>query len=397
MSLPLEGEIRETRPASVPVPLTPSIILALVLCEPGGDPPAGSTPAEQEGSEEGSRIEVAILDVHGLDGGRFGAALSLRAPGLIVRDHAPHEPLPTEPHVFVHIEPTRGDPASYKLLFLVSDGRAYERTIEVEPADAERIVASHLANLVQAIESGTIAPDREGVTVQDVLPEQESPSDDEDAAPGDSQAPVAASPSPAEGWDEHSSRSVDVAIHSRLLAGVGLGAPNDVDRFIGWGGAFGSMVRFANGAALLLDGRFLTRREIDGFRMRRIRVAIGGGWVHRRDSLEVVTTLAATVEPWWVSERRRRQGFVDRDAVPLLGGALAVAPGWYLRPPRRGVALRLGLRLELAASTLANRFGTVRVAVDEGAERRSLFRAGGVEILAGIDFALWLGAAFAAR
>ena len=81
-----------------------------------------------------------------------------------LRLRIPHVPLadfPADEGLTLYVIVT-GAPGRYRIDAIVSDGRAYQRRVDVDADLASRAIASELAILVQGIEEGTVKPTREG-------------------------------------------------------------------------------------------------------------------------------------------------------------------------------------------------------------------------------------------
>jgi hypothetical protein len=102
-----------------------------------------------------------------------------------------------------------------------------------------------------------------------------------------------------------------------------------------------------------------------------------------------------TVEPWALSEGGSRAtlmlGTTSASRRPLLGGLVRVSPAVRIRLRKeRPLYLRLGPKLELAGSFVPE-YGarTVDIAREDRERVRSVMRLGGLELVAGLELALW--------
>jgi hypothetical protein len=261
-----------------------------------------------------------------------------------------------------------------KLQFIVSDRRAYSRTVDAVGDDAARAIASAIANTVAAIEAGSVEPEATGVPLPE--PPQEAtapePTPTPVAAPAVQPQPVAPPPvlEPV-AW-------IGVGLGGVIAFGVG--PPNDLQGVVGGGGL--GQLRFLHRtgatAALQLRGLALARDDVV---LSRLRVAVTAGYAWQRSRFDLVTEAGVTVEPVWTGSFDLAPPLGGpRTPAPLVGGRLAVSPG-YLVWSRDRTALRVGLELDLAQSVEARTpAGAVQIlrASDEGLE--PFMRAGGFEL-----------------
>ena len=311
-----------------------------------------------------------------LDHAAFEAEARLRLPELRwrVADGEPDLACVGRIHAYVELRAEADD--RWQLSLIWSDGRAWYRTIEAEPDQAARALASALANLFVAIEESSVTADAENVTLPGQLAESESESESATASEP-SEPPPASEPS-------------EVVTASRLLfelgprldgvAVIGLG-PGPGLR--GGAGGFGLDVRMPDGLAFGLALRTTTIRAAD-VSLTRVRVGLGLGVISRIGRFELPVMFAGHVEPWVV---RRSGAVVGLEQPPLIGGDMRAAPGvaWTAGP----IAMRLGLALGLAF-TFEAAPGALSAAVSLDASSDPILRAGGVELSAGVELGVWI-------
>ena len=353
--------------------------------------PASSQPSPTKPSSPA--VEVLRLRAADVDLERLRGELALRLQRARIVDHA-SEPQTAAETFFVFVDLRRhGDVASaYTLTIVASDGRAYDRTIAADPDssrdDVTRLLAGNIANLVSAIEAGTVRADREDVEV----PPGEAPPPSCPECP----TPVVTPPPVCEAESPAPPRPVPLLELGVVMApGVvlGLGQPIHTDRFAGIGGELGVALRHRSGALVELDARFVGRPLADVARLLRGRFALAAGYAWRwHDSFELAAAGAFTVEPWSVRASGDRAGFADpsgsrRVQRPLLGGALRLSAG-HLFETTRGVKVRVGPRLELGASSAPGDGGRVVELLDQSL--RPIGRIGGIELSLGLDVVVWI-------
>jgi hypothetical protein len=270
---------------------------------------------------------------------------------------------------------------------VLPDGRAYRRAVTTDDVSAARAVASAVSHLVAAIEADTAAPDRRDAVVP--LARHEPKVVSKPAPPPKPSAkPSAPPPRPA--------RRGAIDVLARVGALVGLASPGASERWAG-GGGLALELRGRTGALGTLDLRALASRS-SGATLGRARVALGGGWQLVRGAFVLGTTLAFTVEPWWLRRDGERADLYGetgtrRRPTPLLGLVAAIAPGAVIVVPARTAALRIGGRIELAGSGsfVGGRFGVPRV-IESPVDPVTRLRAGGLELAIGLELGVRFGA-----
>ena len=355
-----------------------TIVAALFAAPTGPGPgersqPNAGRPPERDGGS--TYIETIVLDVEGIDAAAFRDAAMLRLPGRQLAWSGAGVRAQVRFFAYLQLRPARD--GGIALALILSDGRYYHRTIAGGQQLAPRAVASDLANLVAGIEEGRFEPDAEGVPLPDTVPQPTPPS---------------ASQPPAR--PKQRIRRPEVGL--LLAPGVLIGLPPTLPAaFGGGGGGVEVGVRWPQGPYAALALRAIGQRT-SNVGLARFRVAGIGGYVWRRDALELVVSAGFGAEPLVVlrnggSQPLSRARGRDREVELLLGGHLRVAPAYRIVWPDGPVAgLRLGPVVELGASALAGRGGGIgRIASDDSETSEVLFRAGGLELWAGLDLGVW--------
>ncbi len=323
-----------------------------------------------------------VIQHLGLDVEGFTAALRLRLPTHpLIAVKGPR------PKLFDFVIIDRVSPERTDISLITHEGAAYDRRIEVEEAQMVRTVASTLATLVSSIEAGDVLPDRTSVPI----PPPPQPQPQPPPAPKATPKPTPVAPVPAPPPRLELSPTVDGA------AIVGVAPQTGASSLAAGGGQLGIDARWRNGTVATLGVR-AAGRAAGGLSLVRVRIAVGAGYAARWTNFELVSTAAATIEPWTVaqgSERARLElGRRAAATYPLVGGLIRVSPGVRLVPRGRSeITLRLGARIEAAGSFVTQ--DGARTA-DVGAERTTgvrtpLLRAGGFELAIGFELAAWFG------
>lgn len=370
-----------------------SLLLSLassLVAAPRPRPAEPAPSAEVETAEP--RLERGVLRVEQIDRAAFVEALALRVPHL--RLEAMGEgtaPSPDESVAFVDLRPA-GAPAEdgtrrFVLTIVVSDGRAFDREVDVGADETEptRLLASTVANLLLAIEAGTVRADRDDVPLPTLEP---APPPCECPPPSCPPTDQPSETGPAEPTPAPASR-LELAPVVAVSSVLGLGAPALADRFAAAGGAAGLHARLRRGAFFGTELRLSGRGHASGPRLLRLRVALGAGYRLRRGPLSLDASLWGTVEPWWV-----RGAPVDPPPRPLWGLAARVSPAlWIPELGDRPLALRVGPVVELATSGSFGEEGAVAgsVVIRDGAGALGRLRVGGLELTTGLSASLWFG------
>lgn len=372
------------------------LLVVLALLGPAKSPSsAAAAPAPTRADVSVSAVR---LRVEGTDLEALSDALALRLPKvrLVVHDREPLDLAPTQTAVFVDIRPASGAKGSFALTLVVTDGRAYDRTVATagadSPDDVRRLLATNIANLVAGIEAGTVRADRENVPIPPPPVAKPCPTcppaEPVVCPPGTTVGDTTPPPIPPP--------PLEVGFDVAGAAVLGLGQPDDADRFVGAGGGAGVRLRHRSGFVVHLDARVLGRGSDYGHNILRTRVGVGLGYVWRRNAFELETTAAFVVEPWSL----RADGSKDALATPaaeatkpgpLLGGVLRIAPGFRIqRSP--DLALRVGPRLELASgATLGDGGRVAELDVIDNGRLTAIGRVGGVELSLGAEVVVWFG------
>lgn len=302
-------------------------------------------------------------------------ALRVRVPSLaLVRQGSE---LPEGDGLRAYVELRRTSPAQVQVSVILSDGRAYFRTVDVEADDAARPIAAALALLIAAIEDDSVAPDERDVPVPPAI-----------AAPAPAPAPVKCPevpvcPEAPRVEPPPPPPSVELAPVLRTGAAFGLGPLPGVR-----GATFGLGldVRWRRGAIVAVDAQAIAT-ALDGLPLARARVAVGGGYGLRRGAFELPIVGMVGAEWWGVpgaGEVVRRTAGGPR---PLIGGGLRLSPGVFARVG--GAWLRAGARVELWASGEPTSVGLRQPVIGRpgGAPWMAV---GGAELSLGLELAVWL-------
>lgn len=362
------------------------MIVALAYDAPGPDPVSEPPTVDSRAAH----LQALQIESGPIDAARLREALALRLPGVRLSSRGD----PIDASSFRgDLELARVLGASHlKMTLVVSDGRAFDRTLELEDGESAeeqaRVVARSAANWVVAIEAGELEPDRADVPLPVTVPCPcpEPPRVEEPSLHRESSVPAAPESAPSSaargatyGWD----------LGFGLLLGtrVGLGPPRDVDRWTDWGGGVGLRVRAPRGWALGVDVATGYRSHPIGAHIVRTRVQVGGGAVWRPTAgFEVETLALLFVEPWIV--RAPAVGALGR-VPPALGAGARLALGYRGTASHR-LAYRLGMWTSLTGAGVV----TSGAAVAKISARRSngevpLFRIGGLELAGGMEAWLW--------
>jgi len=337
-----------------------------------------------------AQLEQLAVASGPIDSNVLTEELELRLPHVeIVAAGVPTAPRPVA--LRAHLE-LRGsaDVDAVDLTLVTSDGRAYDRRIpfegETDPRERTRVVARTLANLVFAIQQGKVTADRENVE----LPQPQSPpcpvvSEPSVVAPPEPPAAVCApTPPQAPASTVAPVRRTELGLRGGIVAGLGLGPPSDVDRFLGWGGELDLRVRTPKGLLVTLAVRGLQRGHDAAVRLMRWRIAAGVGYVFRPMGdapFELEASASVFVEPWSVL------GAALPSVPPLVGGLARCGLGYRWRG--RAVSGRAGLYAGLGLGGVPRGAAVAKVSLAEGDATEALFRVGGAELEGGIEGVVW--------
>lgn len=336
-------------------------------------------------------VSVVIVEAPGFDETLMDA-LALRLPGRTLIDEDASRPEGGLVYARLEVDVE----GLLHITLITDDGRAFDRELEVEPDQRTRVAASALANLLFSVESGDVQPDR----VQVEIP----PSPDEGPAPAKGPAATPRSETPVSRPVEQAPDlpRFELSAVAYAAALLGLAPSTQADVFAGGGAGLGVELRVRGGALAMLGLRAAGRTEA-GVRLARIRIAAGAGYAWRWKHAELLLSGALTIEPWLLRREGGPPPLVrdgrDRPPRPLLGAMVRLSPGWMVRPGAGTIALRVGPRLELAGSFLVDdgiKTADVLIAREDGTTRAG-FRLGGIELVGGIEVAVWFPLAKSSR
>lgn len=339
-----------------------------------------AAPAEEPTGATSTAIEIVVVDSASVDT-VLRDELALRVPGRTIVESSAVVDVP--PSRFAWVGVSRREPAGAQLEIVLSDGRAYARWVEAPPLQIGRALAGALANMLDAIEHGTLVADRTGVAIP--LAEPTAPPTVE---PAPAPAPVVARPA-APTKDEAPRWWIGPRIGGGVLLGVG--PPLDLQGLVAGHGAIGVDALHRRGGTVGLDLRAGARTASD-VQLVRVRVAITGGWTYTKRRFALGLRGGVSIEPVIARGTSLDLGDDARTVArpgPLVGALVGVTPGvvWWSAKQRMG--LRAGVDLELAGSVEPRRgWGVVRL-VPADPEASSLARAGGIELAIGAVVGGW--------
>lgn len=288
----------------------------------------------------------------------------------------------------VSVRVAAAEPERAALTIIVSDGRAFDRSIDlsgIEPGQGPRMIATNIANIVTGIEAGTVEADRDAVPLP--IAAQECP-----ACPPVKTAPLCPEPAPrtAKANREAQPATHAIGISAGLPLVVGIAAPSDADRFAAFGIELGISARLRRGATFGVGYRLAGRRNTAEVGVLRNRVLLGAGYTLRRGAFELTTMLMGTIEPWMVRMQGERATFanIGREQA-LIGLSAHVAPGirWPMRDRRRSIVLTPFVELAASASPTDD-FSIPQIALP--GDEASRIRVGGVELVTGLATRVWI-------
>lgn len=364
----------------MPCPLI--IVVALALASPAVEGPAAVPPAVER-----QPVRAVLLRPTRLDANVLREALELRSPQRTIAG-PPWPDSPSERFGLFAVVTVASTEEAVTVTVVLSDGRAYYRTLEGSPDDAPRVAASTIANLLAAIEEDELPPDEEDVPLpleQDPPPEPTPPLAPAPALPPPATTPPKPAPPPPR------ADPLELEALAAGTLGTALGPPAPAG-FMGGGGLLGLALRWPRGALVSLAVRSHWHRP-EPLTVGRTRLSVGGGFAWRRNRFELRTTLALDVEPWGVRRSGSREPVrdsagVSRERGLQLGGHLRLTPAWRI-PLRSDLALRVGPRIELGGSTLAQTPGVARLLVSDSTGAPTVItRVGGLELCAGFELGL---------
>lgn len=376
----------------MPAALNRAPVSMLSRCFLWGAVLAAAAPAEDTNTPVGS-TSLAVLRVGSgpIEDALLRDELALRLPDVALWSHEEEPPVDATGMLTAYLELRPSAQAGrLEMTLVVSDGRAFDRRVELEadqPAlEHARTIARAVSNLVFAVEAGEVMADRDDVLLPAVAPlpcpkpvalvtavEKVDPP---------AKAVVAPAVVPA-----NATRRWDMGGGVALGARFGLGPPHDADRFTDANGGVRLRVRAPRG--WMLGGDFILggRGHVAGPRLMRYRVQLGAGYVWRpRGAAEVEAMGAFVFEPWQVISTAPALGRLP----PALGGVVRLAVGYRWAPPRGSVALRLGMWADYSLTAVPESGAMVaKVSVADGRTSYPLFRVGGSEVSGGLELLLW--------
>jgi len=351
---------------------------------------ATASPEERSGppaidQAQGQPVAAVLLRTRGIDEAALLDALQLRSPQRALA--VPPWPLkPRARYDLFAVATVVLARDALSVTVVLSDGRAYYRTLPSSGEGAPREAASTVANLLAAIEEDALPPDEQDVPLppeQEPEPEPEPPPD---VAPEPEPEPP---PKPARpSKPPPSTPPPELEVLAAGAVGVALGPPAPAG-FAGGGAALGLELRLPAAAVLSLAVRSHGHRA-DGLTVVRTRVSAGAGVAWRRGRFELRSVVALDVEPWGVRRSGTRQPVAypdgeERRRGVQLGGHVRVVPALRV-PVGPRAALRVGPALELGGSVLAQDAGVARLLVPTGEGAPSVVtRVGGLELTAGLE------------
>ncbi len=337
----------------------------------------------ESGRDDATAIELLVLDIEGVDLPGVERALALRLP---LRDRVRVGDARARARDtlwgYVQVRPIE---RGWALALILADQRGYYREIEGgEGGDDARRVASTIANLIASVEEDDLPADEENVELPAFGAEKSPPPEPPPPEPRPEPPPERPPPTP--------SPPFDLGGYLGAAAVLNVGPPQPAG-LAALGGSVGLQFRGARGLWLGLGYRGSTRAE-GAYRIHRHRLAPRIGYSLRRGLFEGVVAVGPFFEPWRLrtdgasapllsDEGDRRGGAV------LLGGLLRLAPGLRV-PIRHRWSVRVAPVVELAGgSVVGPTSGIARVRDRSTAPPRTLFRAGGLELAAGLQVGVW--------
>lgn len=332
--------------------------------------------------------QLCDLAVHSdqLEYERFEAVAGVRLAGLRLRVASQEADASCRGQLHGYVELREQAPGRWELSLICSDGRAWYRSVDADPDEAPRVLASLLANLLAAIADASVEADARDVSLPPDLIETDDTHAPVETSEPKPEPPVAADEANEDPADAAPPGAILLELGPRISASVLLGlAPGPGLR--GAGGGLGLDLRLPDGLAFGLDVRGLTRSDA-GVSLTRVRVALGLGLVSRFEAgpgaFELPVLFSGIVEPWFV---RRSGAVVPFAQPPMIGGGIRVAPGLLLGGDRVRVRLGLALGLELAVEAAP---GALTPAIALTPTSEPILRAGGAEFSAGLELGVWI-------
>lgn len=324
-------------------------------------------------------IDAALFRGEGVDLPEVERALRVRLPSLQLFEQGMDLPEGAGLRAFVDLRAL--SPTQVQVAVILSDGRAYFRTVDTEADAPARPVAAALALLIAAIEDDSVAPDQRDVPVPPAIAAPAEPPVPEDincpAAPPCPKPPPPPEPPPPPRLE------LAPALRSGATFGLGGQVPGLRGAMFG----LGLDLRWRVGALVGVDVQAIAGR-VERFPLQRVRVAAGAGYALRRGAFELPIVGMVGVE-WW---RVRGDGELDRrgpgeGARPLVGGGLRLSPGFWARIGP--AALRAGARVELWGSGEPGPRGPGQPVIARP-DQPPLAALGGAELSLALELSVWL-------
>ncbi len=338
--------------------------LLLVLVAPT---PASTTPAPADERAGATSIDALVIDATVAELVALEAAVRLRIGECpVTRSDRARKPRAGELFAYLEVEPGAGDRTTLRLT--LGDARAWVRMIDAPPADRTREIATTVGNLMAGIEIDAIAPDLRDVP----LPVPLRPA----VVPVPPPAVVATPAPPRAAWG--------LGLDAMAVLELGPPAPTG---FGAGGVALRGGARLPSGALLeaSIRGAWYARGP---YTLTRLRLELAAGYALHRGRFALHTTAGATVEPWFVTSSGGLSPGDRRPTSALVGGTVRLSPQWRVGGGTRRV--HLGPFVEVAGSAVPGANGGVaRLREGTGADANDVYRAGGLELAAGVAFGLW--------
>lgn len=330
----------------------------------------------------GAPVEAVLLRPKQIDDAELLDGLQLRSPQRTIAV----PPWPTDPRQrfgLFAVATVELGAQGLSITVVLSDGRAYYRTLPARAQGAPRLAASTVANLLAAIEEDELPPDEEDVPLPtepgSELESEPEPEPEPEPRPDEEPEPK---PKP------EPKPPLELGIVLAGAVGVALGPP-DPSGFAGGGAIVGGDLRLPAAAIVSLAVRSHWHRA-GGLTVGRTRISVGAGYAWRRGRFELRSVVAVDVEPWGVRRGGEREPVsqaagASRRRWAQLGGHLRLVPAFVI-PRGSAGAFRVGPRVELGGSALAQAAGVARLVVTDDAGARSVVgRVGGLELTAGLE------------
>lgn len=364
-------------------------------------PPADGVPEPPPSTSDGDATRRLVVRAGGLDFAEVRDELAARWPDAEILEYGADAFTTIGDRSFAYVEVIGegfGD-APISLTVVMSDGRAYVRSIVPSDNQRARSLALGLANLLGAIHDEDVPPDRTDVAVP-IVPAEPTPDPAPDPTPDPPPDPqpdpvVEPTPDPVRPPVRRTKTPWQVGPRAAVMIHAGLGPALRRSRVAG-GGAIGIDARHRNGLVIGGELRVLGQGARDHALVRtRIRPAIG--WLGRGRRIEYGAVIGPSIEPWrLLSEGRGRTVSSSEGAgwTILYGGAVTAIIGWLTPlPTARASWLRLGAEVDLATAVGSSG----KAALIRHPARGELFGLGGLELGVGVGVTWWFDVTRAER